>query len=134
MSREHVEAVRRGVEAWNRGDLDGWLEVMDPDVELTPVIAQLVEGGDAAYHGVSGARRFWQDWRIDWDFQFADLDLRDADDDVVMIAQASVTSQSSGLDLDTPMGAVCTLRNGLLIRMTSYLDPAEALEAVGLRE
>jgi ketosteroid isomerase-like protein len=134
MSRENVEVIRGGLEAWNRGDLDAMLKVMDPDVELTPVIAQLVEGGDAAYRGIPGARRFWEDWRITWNFQFGDLDLREAGDDVVMITQVSVTSQASGLNLDTPMAAVFKLRNGRLIRMTSYLDPAEALEAVGLSE
>ena len=134
MSRENVEVIRGGLEAWNRGDLDVLLKVMDPEVELTPVIAQLVEGGDAVYRGIPGARRFWEDWRIAWNFQFGDLDLREAGDDVVMITQASVTSHASGLDLDTPMAAVFTLRNERLIRMTSYLDPAEALEAVGLRE
>jgi ketosteroid isomerase-like protein len=133
MSRENVEAVRRGLEAWNRGDLDAMLKVLHPEVEMTPVIAQLVEG-DAVYRGITGARRFWEDWRIAWSFQFGALDLRDVGDSVVMITQVSVTSQASGLELDTPMAAVFTLRNGRVIRMTSYLDPAEALEAVGLRE
>jgi ketosteroid isomerase-like protein len=134
MSREKVEVMRRIFGDWGRGDLDAMLKVMDPEVELTPVIAQLVEGGDAAYRGIPGARRFWEDWRIAWNFQFGDLDLREVGDDVLMITRASVTSQASGLDLDTPMAAVFKLRSGRLIRMTSYLDPAEALEAVGLRE
>ena len=134
MSRENVEVLRRGLEAWNRGDLEAMLEALDPEVEMTPVIAQLVEGGDVVYRGIPGARRFWEDWRIGWNFQFGDLDLRDAGDTVVMITQVSVTSAASGLDLDTPMAALCEFRNGRLIRMTSYLDPAEALEAVGLQE
>jgi ketosteroid isomerase-like protein len=134
MSRENVEAVRRGLEAWNDGDLDAMLKVLDPEVELTPVIAQLVEGGDAAYRGIPGARRFWEDWRIAWDFRFGALDLREVGDCVVMITQASVTSEASGLDLDTPMAAVFKLRDGRVLQMTSYLDPAEALTAVGLAE
>ena len=32
-AREDVEAVRRGYEAWNRGDVDAVLELVDPDIE-----------------------------------------------------------------------------------------------------
>lgn len=134
MSQENVEALRRGLEAWNRGHLDAVLELLDPDVEMRPVIAQLVEGGEVVYRGISGARRFWEDWRIAWNFQLGDLDLRDAGDDVVMITRVSVTSETSGLDLETPMAAVCRFRDGRVLRMTSYLEPSRALEAVGLPE
>jgi ketosteroid isomerase-like protein len=135
MSQENVELVRQAIEAWNRGDLDAMLQVIDPEVEMTPVIAQLVEG-DAVYRGIPGARRFWEDWRIAWNFQWeiGALDLRDVGDSVIMIARASLTSQTSGMELDAPMGVVFTLRNGRVLRVTSHLDPAEALEAAGLSE
>lgn len=134
MSQENVETLRRGLQAWNRGDLDGMLELLDPDVEMRPVIAEAVEGAQVVYRGISGARRFWEDWRIGWSFQFGDLDLRDAGDEVVMITRVSVTSETSGLDLETPMAAVCRFRDGRVFRMTSYLEPSQALEAAGLPE
>ena len=34
MSEENVEAFKRGVAAWNRGDIDAMLEVDDPEVEV----------------------------------------------------------------------------------------------------
>jgi ABC-type taurine transport system substrate-binding protein len=34
MSEENVEAFKRGVAAWNRGDIDAALVVLDPDVEM----------------------------------------------------------------------------------------------------
>ena len=36
MSRENVESVRRGLEAFNRGDKAGWLTTFDPDAEMFP--------------------------------------------------------------------------------------------------
>jgi hypothetical protein len=30
MSRENVEAVRRNMDAWNRGDIDAWVEASHP--------------------------------------------------------------------------------------------------------
>lgn len=114
------------------GGIEAILESLDPEVELTPVIAELVEGGDSSYRGLRGARRFWDDWRIAWNFKFGDLDLREAGEKVVLVTEVSVTSQASGLDLDTPMAAIFEIRNGRIVRMTSYLDPAEGLEAAGL--
>ena len=32
MSQETVELVRRSLELWLRGDVDAWLETIDPDV------------------------------------------------------------------------------------------------------
>ena len=34
MSQENVENVRRGIDAWNRGDLDAWLAGFAPKAEL----------------------------------------------------------------------------------------------------
>ena len=34
MSEENVESVRRGIDAWNRGDLDEWLAGFAQDGEL----------------------------------------------------------------------------------------------------
>jgi ketosteroid isomerase-like protein len=55
-------------------------------------------------------------------------------DSVVAITEASVTSARSGLDLATPMAMVCEFRDGRLIRLISYLEEDQALEAVGLSE
>ena len=40
MSQENVEVLRRGYEAWNRGDRDAAFESLEPEFEL-----QLPEGG-----------------------------------------------------------------------------------------
>jgi ketosteroid isomerase-like protein len=134
MSQENVEFVRRGIEAWNRGDLDRVLEGAHPNIELTPVIAQLVEGGDSVYRGLSGLRRFWEDWRVAWDFRFSEVDIRDLGEAVLVISRVSVTARATGLDLDTPMAVIFSFEEGRMVRMVSYLDAAEALEAVGPRE
>ena len=34
MSQENVEIARRGIDAWNRGDLDEWLAGFAPEGEL----------------------------------------------------------------------------------------------------
>jgi ketosteroid isomerase-like protein len=34
MSHENVELLKQGVEAFNRGDMDGMLALMDPELEF----------------------------------------------------------------------------------------------------
>ena len=55
MSQENVELGYRVFEAFNRRDLEGFLALMDEDVEAISRLAA-VEGG---YHGHEGIRRWW---------------------------------------------------------------------------
>ena len=45
MAQENVKSCRRAIEAWNRRDLDGWLETATPDVEWIPASPAAVERG-----------------------------------------------------------------------------------------
>jgi ketosteroid isomerase-like protein len=47
MSQENVDVTRRSLEAWNRGDLDAWLETGHPEIEWISGIASEVEGTEA---------------------------------------------------------------------------------------
>ena len=135
MSRENGVLVRRGIEAWNRGDFDAFSELAHPDSVWVPAVAQLVEGEEAVYRGLSGLRRFWEDWHGGvFDFRFREEDIRDLGDTVLVLSRVSATGRASGVDLDTPFGMVLTIQGGRLIRMVSYPDREEALEAVGLSE
>ena len=43
MSQENVEGFRRAIEAWNRRDVDGWLERTASDFEWSPANPAAVE-------------------------------------------------------------------------------------------
>jgi ketosteroid isomerase-like protein len=58
MSKENVEALRRGYAAVNRGDIDGLLMNVQPDVEFTSLIAE-AEG--EIFHGHDGVWRWWKE-------------------------------------------------------------------------
>src|SRR5687768_17651956 len=59
MREEDVEAVRRGYEAWNRGDFDAALEMVDPEIEWRPG-ADAPEAGE--HRGRDGFRGFLESW------------------------------------------------------------------------
>jgi SnoaL-like domain len=58
MSQENVERLYRAYETFNRRDLDAYLALIDPEVELTPRIMEL-EGG-SYYRGPDGVREWWR--------------------------------------------------------------------------
>jgi ketosteroid isomerase-like protein len=68
MSQENVERYLRGIDAWNRGVLDEWLqETVTPGWEV--VTDGAFPGLAATYRGREGAIAMWEALRGPWDAQ-----------------------------------------------------------------
>ena len=133
MSRENVEIVQAGWDAWLRGDLPGLFSWFDPDVVWDT--SHFHDWPESSYHGVEGVERFLREWRDVWaDLQLTVEDVRAAPDGrVLSLIRQRATGRSSGLAMDMETAQIATLRNGKVTRIDNYEDRAEALEAVGLR-
>jgi ketosteroid isomerase-like protein len=59
MSHQNVETIRRGYDAFNRGDLDAVVELMGPDFEWLPPQRSLTAG---TYQGPDAVRREIATW------------------------------------------------------------------------
>ena len=82
MPQENVEVVRRGYEAFNRGDIDGVLEVLAPDFEY--VATGAVPGVAGVYRGTAGFRQFAEAFWAEFDDPRIDVhELIDAGDQVL---------------------------------------------------
>ena len=62
MSQENVENVRRGIDAWNRGNIDEWLAGFAPEAELHTT-GRFPD--HAVYRGLAGLERYWAEIRED---------------------------------------------------------------------
>ena len=62
MSQENVENTRRGIDAWNRGDLDEWLAGFAPEAEFHTT-GRFADRG--VYRGRAGLERYWAEIRED---------------------------------------------------------------------
>jgi ketosteroid isomerase-like protein len=133
MSDDNVDVVRRTFEAMARWDVDDLLELYHPDVEFLPLTGTRVESG--GYIGHAGVRDYFDEVAEIWSTlnPRAD-DLRIAGDDVVVLGGCAVTGRGSGLESDTPMAWVVTVRDGKVLRHRGYRSREEALESVGLSE
>jgi ketosteroid isomerase-like protein len=131
VSLENVEAVRRGYEAFNRGDISAALEELDPDVEWK---TYLVPGpGGGTYRGHDGVRELWSDARnIFGEFRNDPERIIDAGDRVVAFITVRGVGKTSGVAVKALIAHVFTLRDGKVLRVQSFEDRDEALKAAGL--
>jgi ketosteroid isomerase-like protein len=128
MSQRNVDLYRRGIEAFNRRDLDAFLALAHPDVVGISRVTG-IEGG--SYRGHEGVRRWW-DALLDVfpEFAIEIASVRDAGDMVV----SGLRNQAQGEDapLDEFVWQVCEWRDGQVIRWQIYGSEQEALEAAGM--
>jgi uncharacterized protein len=135
MSEENVEALKRGFEAFNRRDVEALLEVLDPGVEWFPALLASIAGGAAVYRGHEGVREMVRDVGETFEETHAGLrEIRDLGNRLVAIGHVRARGKASGAWTESPLCYVVDYRGGKVIRVQTYLDRDEALEAAGLRE
>jgi ketosteroid isomerase-like protein len=135
MSRENVEAFKRGLEAGNRGDVETLLEELDPEVEWHSALHALLGGEQTVFRGHDGVREMLRDLNDAFgEIHIEILDIRDVGDRLIAIGRTRNRGKASGVETVTPLSLVTEIRNGKTISVRGYLDPKRALEAVGLRE
>ena len=133
MSQEHVEAVRRSLDGWNRGDFEAWVESAHPEVEWVSDVSRRIEGSETVYRGLAGMRRYWDEWHAGWEVKMDVTEIRDLGDTILAVANVRTRGGASGVDLEEPVAYVFEFEDGLARRVRSYLDPQQAFAAVGLR-
>jgi ketosteroid isomerase-like protein len=130
MSRENVERLKQGVEAFNRGDIEGMLALLDPELEF--VTAGLFPGISPVYRGHDGWVTFAREIREPWEsFSIETNEFRDAGDRVVLLMTFDARGRD-GLEAHRKFATVWTVRDGLAVRVRAYGEWTAALEAVGL--
>ena len=135
MSKENVETFWRGVEAYNRRDLDALVAECDPDIEWHPALLVKLGGMDTVYRGHDGMRELFRD--IDETLAEIQVDfseIRDLGERVVATGGIRTRGKSSGAVTEAPLGYIADFREGKVARVRTYLDPQEAFEAAGLAE
>jgi ketosteroid isomerase-like protein len=136
MGDGNVEAFKRGVAAYNGRDVDALLDELDPELEWHPVLPVLLGGETTVYRGHEGARDLIGDVdRAFADFQIEIDEVRDLPGDRILASgRMRARGKASGAPTESPLSYVVDFRNGKVIRVRSFLDRAEALEAAGLQE
>ena len=130
MSQENVEIVRRAFayEIYGVGDRAEAEAIFDPDVVMNPT-------NEGPFHGPDAMRDDFERWASAFeDLEVSPEEFIDAGDRVLVTAYHRGRGRASGVEVDGRFYEVYTLRDGKVVRVDEYVDRAEALEAVGLRE
>jgi ketosteroid isomerase-like protein len=133
MSQENVEAFKRGSDAANHRDVEGLLAELAPEVEWHPAMAALL-GETTVYRGHEGVRAWLRDQAESFgESRIEYSEIRAIGARVVAIGRLFTRGKESGANTESPVGWVVEFKNGKVIHAKAYLDPKEALEAVGCR-
>ena len=131
MSQDDVDRFVEATEAFNRGDAEAWLERFDEEVVFEPLVAA-VEG---AYEGHAGIREFMATIGDLYEsFEVRLHDVRAVGGQVLALGTAHGVGKKSGVEQDTPLAIVASLRDGRITRFKDYGEEEQALAAVGLEK
>jgi ketosteroid isomerase-like protein len=128
VSRENLEIVQRGFEAFNAQGVEGIIPFIDPDFEATtpPDLASEPD----TYRGPDGIRRWFDSFfevmdEIRWDAR----EFHEAGDKVVVEFTLRARGKTTGLSFGQEAVMVWTLRDGKAIRVDLFPTLDQALEA-----
>jgi ketosteroid isomerase-like protein len=132
MSEENVEIVRRGIEAWNRRDLQTLMAPYRSDAEVDWSRSEGPFKG--VYRGHDGVQTFWNLlWSMFEEGHLETHDFRQVGSEVVVPNTAHFRGRE-GIEVNARTVLVFTLERGQITRLRLFPDLNEALEAIGLRE
>ena len=139
-SRLRQKMVRRAgrvfLQAYNRKDFEAAYALYHPDCE-TVIPHQLVAVGafEPTVRGSQARLSVQRRWHAEWgEFRIESKEVIDLGDRVLILGHVRGSGLSSGAGINSEWGVVCTFATGWVVREHVFLDHAEALEAVGLRE
>jgi ketosteroid isomerase-like protein len=133
MSQENVEIVRRIYGEWGRGNFREGVDLFDPHVLL--VVRPEFGPASGVYRGPEQIAEYMRDFLSEWDgLVIVGEEFVDAGDSVVVRVDQRATGQGSRTPVHAGYFQVWSFRGRKVIRIESFGERAEALEAAGLRE
>src|SRR5215217_990892 len=134
MSQENVELVRRATNAYNRRDIDGFLEDWAPDAVLDWSNSRGFEAG--VYRGHHQIRAFVQRFLGAFDEVRIELldDPEEIEDGVVVVENVTYLRGRDGIEVQARSAWLITIRDGEQTSLTLHQTKQDALEAAAQRE
>jgi hypothetical protein len=127
---DNVERLRRGYEAFNRGDLEAVFELLDPEIEWVTDERVPFAG---SYRGHDEIRALLRDQQeVFGQLTMEPYEFFETGDQVVAFLRQRARGQASGAAVEITVGHLWTIRNGRAVRWQGFPQREKALEAAGL--
>jgi ketosteroid isomerase-like protein len=130
----NVEIVRAAFDAYLRGDIDAVLRLCDENIDITQ--APEVPGVAPRQHGHAGVLEAFAIWPEQWDDFHAEIErvIAQSGDHVVVATRQTGRGKQSGVEVAMEFTFALTVRGGKIAEWRIFVQPDQALEAVGLKE
>ena len=123
------QLVARGYDAWNRADLEAFLELMDSEIEWES--SGTFPGIDRRYAGVEGVREFWTAFTEPWErMTIEPARMLEPYPEEVLARVRFGARGRDGIEVERDFGQHYTVRDGRMWRMRSYASWKDAVAAV----
>jgi ketosteroid isomerase-like protein len=125
----NTDLLRAGYDAWNRGDLDAWLELLDPDI----VIRTSGAFPDFApeYRGLERAGKFWRQMLEPWEEFRIEVEQIEEEGDIVAAGIRFVArGRDSGVDVELRFGSGIRVRDGVAVELVNRRSFEQVREAL----
>lgn len=125
----NADLLLAGYEAWNRGDCDAWLALLDPEIQIetSGVFPDLAP----EYHGHTRAAKFWSQMLEPWEEFHIEVERIEEESDIVAAGiRFRARGSDSGVEVDMRFGNGIRIRDGLAIELLNRRTFEEAFEAL----
>jgi ketosteroid isomerase-like protein len=131
VEKEAIRTIRGGLSAWSRGDLEGALDNLRPDIEF--VTSGVFLGVEPVYRGHDGFRQFWHDFRDTWERIGIDVDrIVEGDPSRFAVVGHFRAMGRDGIGVERPVGMVfVTTPDDEVSRIESYATWDDTFDAAG---
>jgi len=126
MSQTDVKNLKAGFDAYNDGDFERLLELWEEDVEIDGLLV------GKSLRGKVEARNWLVPEAIDQ--RGEPIEFRDVGGRVLVTCDWHIHGRGSGVDVDTRLYFLFTMRAGKVARLEAFGEEQAALEAAGLPE
>ncbi|MDQ6810738.1 MAG: nuclear transport factor 2 family protein [Actinomycetota bacterium] len=132
-SAANVETVRRGFEAFNSGEIGRILAFAHPDFEA--IVPPELSAEPDTYRGHEGIRRYFESFKdVMEEIHFQAERFWEAGDSVVADVRLTARGRETAIPVEQHIAQVWTMRDGMALRVQTYVSLSQALGAVGLRQ
>lgn len=134
MAEGNIDLTRRGIEAYNARDLEAFIALCDPSVELHSVFAAV---GGAVYHEHDGLRKYFRDLEDAWEEGEIHLEPQaffDLGERTLVFHIVQGRGKQSGAEVAMPVAMVVAWRDGLIVYLKVYARKEDALRELDISE
>jgi len=132
MNKQIIDNLRRGYDAFSRGDIQGAIDAVDPDPDILWSEPESFYAG-GIYRGRQGVAEYLTlSYEASEKVPSLPEEILEVGDKIFVLVHFQAWPKGGGQPREGRIADVYTVQDGKVIQMQAYSDPEEARKAVGL--